>query len=195
MKVCILMGSPRLNGNTATLVELFANELKKHDVEINVINLYTKSIKPCIACRKCQDIFGAFGCPQQDDMQFIFDSIREADIFALATPIYSWYCTPPMKAMLDRLVYGMNKYYGNTEKKECLWENKKCAIITTCGYAIEKGADVFEQGIKRYCKHSKLVFAGMHAARDEGYHTKFINEQKIEQAKQFAVQLVDRFET
>lgn len=193
MKVCILMGSPRPNGNTASLVELFANELKKHDVEVGVINLFTKSIKPCIACRKCQDISGAFGCPLQDDMQFISDSIREADIFVLATPVYSWYCTPPMKAMLDRLVYGMNKYYGNTEKKECLWENKKCAIITTCGYPIEKGADLFEQGMIRYCKHSQLVFAGMHVARDEGYDTKFINEQKKEQAKQFAVQLVDRF--
>jgi len=34
------------------------------------------------------------------------------DLLVLASPIYSWYCSPPMKAVLDRLVYGMNKYYG-----------------------------------------------------------------------------------
>jgi multimeric flavodoxin WrbA len=186
MKVCILMGSPRRNGNTASLMEPFTAELKKHGVEITMINLYEKTIKPCIACRICQDISGAFGCPLQDDMQNICDCIMEADIFILATPIYSWYCTPPMKAALDRLVYGMNKYYGNTKKKESLWENKRCAILATCGYPIEKGADLFEQGMMRYCRHSKLEYIGMLAVRDEGDQTVFASEQKIEQARMFA---------
>ncbi len=190
MKICILMGSPRPNGNTASLLRPFVDELKKHDVEVCEINLYTKEIKPCIACRKCQDVFGAFGCPQEDDMQFIFDEILEADIFVLATPIYAWYCTAPMKAMLDRLAYGMNKYYGRIGKKECLWEGKKCAVIATCGYPVEKGASEFEQGMKRFCKHSKLDFVGMLAVRDEGYHTEFMNVQKAEEARRFAEQVV-----
>jgi len=189
MKVCILMGSPRPDGNTASLTEIFEGELKKRGAETTRINLYAKNIKPCVACRRCQDVSGAFGCPQKDDMQSIFDSVMEADVFVLATPIYSWYCTPPMKAVLDRLVYGMNKYYGNIEKKECLWENKKCAILATCGYPVEKGADVFEEGVKRYCKHSKLNYAGMLAVRDEGYYTEFINDRKTEQARKFAEDL------
>lgn len=119
MKVCILMGSPRPNGNTASLLKPFVSELKKYNAEIYEIDLHSKSIKPCTGCGVCQDIPDAFGCPQEDDVQYIFDAILAADIFVLATPIYSWYCTPPMKAMLDRLVYGMNKYYGNTEKKIC----------------------------------------------------------------------------
>lgn len=189
MKVCILMGSPRLNGNTASLTESFVNELEKYGAITNRIDLCTKSIQPCTACRKCQDVSGAFGCPQKDDMQDIFDSVLESDIFILATPIYSWYCTPPMKAMLDRLVYGMNKYYGNTQMKESLWKGKKCAILSTCGYQIEKGADLFEQGIIRYCRHSNLEYMGMLAERDQGYHMVFLNEEKIEQARQFARQI------
>lgn len=185
MNVCILMGSPRTGGNTASLVEPFAAGIRKHGAETKVIELYHKTIKPCLACRTCQDVSGAFGCPQKDDMQDIFDSVLEADAFVLATPIYSWYCTPPMKAVLDRLVYGMNKYYGAAEK-ECLWENKLCAVITTCGYRVEKGADLFEQGIIRYCKHSNLNYFGMLAMRDEGYHTAFIDDEKIKQAELFA---------
>lgn len=42
-----------------------------------------------------------------------FDKVLESDMLILAIPIYSWYCTPPMKAFIDRLVYGMNKYYGD----------------------------------------------------------------------------------
>jgi len=191
MKVCILISSPRRNGNTASLLEPFAEELKKHDAEIRIIDLYTKTVNPCIACRRCQNVSGSFGCPQKDDMQSVFDSVLEADIFILATPIYSWYCTPPMKAALDRLVYGMNKYYGVTGLKECLWEGKKCAVLSTCGYPVEKGADLFEQGIKRYCKHSNLDYVGMLAVRDEGYHAEFMNDEKAEQARRFASRIVN----
>lgn len=190
MNVCILMGSPRPNGNTASLLEPFEEELKRLGAGIKRIDLYSKSIKPCVDCRVCQDAFGGFGCPQRDDMQSIFDSVMDADLFVLATPIYSWYCTPPMKAMLDRLVYGMNKYYGNTGRKECLWENKKCAVLATCGYSPEKGADLFEQGMIRYCRHSKLQFMGKLATRNEGNRTEFMNTEKKELARQFARQIL-----
>ncbi|SBV99944.1 hypothetical protein KL86DPRO_11696 [uncultured delta proteobacterium] len=75
----------------------------------------------------------------------------------MATPIYSWFCTPPLKSLLDRLVYGMNKYYGE-KKGPALWAGKEAAIITTCGYRPEHGADLFEEGMKRYCKHSQLLY-------------------------------------
>lgn len=65
-----------------------------------------------------------------------------------------------MKALLDRLVYGMNKYYG-TEKGPALLEGKSAASVVTCGYPPEKGADLWEDGIKRYCKHSRLSYLGM----------------------------------
>jgi len=103
----------------------------------------------------------------------------------LATPIYSWYCTPPMKAALDRLVYGMNKFYGK-EKGTSIWEGKNCVIITTCGYTPAKGADLFEEGIKRYCKHSRLNYIGMLAERDLGYDKVFIDKEKIRCAAAFA---------
>ena len=50
----------------------------------------------------------------------------------MATPIYSWYCTPPMKALLDRMVYGMNKYYGE-EKGPSLWKGKALALLELMG--------------------------------------------------------------
>lgn len=109
----------------------------------------------------------------------------------LATPIYSWSCTAPMKALLDRLVYGMNKYYGD-EKGPALWKGKSVAMITTCGYPPEKGADLFEESMKRYCKHSQLVYEGMLSERDLGYKSVFKSDDKTERARAFARDLVCR---
>jgi multimeric flavodoxin WrbA len=185
MKFLILMGSPRHNGNTHELLKPFMEELILNNIKHELVWLYDKSIKPCIACRSCQKDWTIFGCPIKDDVQEIFDKIIESDAIILATPIYSWFCTPPMKSLLDRMVYGMNKYYGN-EKGPSLWAGKKLAIITTCGYRPEKGADLFEEGIKRYCKHSQLKYAGMLAERHLGYNTEFITDEKKENARLFA---------
>lgn len=112
MKVCMLMGSPRKNGNTFELLKPFIKTMEAQNCECTLTWLYDKNILPCCACRTCQNDWSIFGCPLDDDMQEIFDNVLACDLLVLATPIYSWYCTPPMKAVLDRLVYGMNKYYG-----------------------------------------------------------------------------------
>ncbi|TQI67640.1 flavodoxin family protein [Clostridium sp. KNHs216] len=188
MKYCILMGSPRKTGNTASLLKPFTEELSACGAEYDLISLYGKNIQPCIACRACQADWSKFGCRYQDDVQEIFDKILASDMLVLATPIYSWYCTPPMKALLDRLVYGMNKYYGN-EKGPALWAGKKLALLTTCGYRPEKGADLFEIGMERYCRHSQLVYMGMLAERDPGYETVFMDEYKENRVREYARKL------
>jgi len=190
MKCCILMGSPRKQGNTASLVTPFIQELTLQDIRHDILWLHDKRIEPCVACRACQKDWSVFGCRYQDDGQEIFDKVYASDVIILATPIYSWYCTPPMKALLDRLVYGMNKYYGD-EKGPALWAGKKVAIITTCGYKPDKGADLFEEGIKRYCKHSQLQYIGMLAERDLGYNSPFMTEEKAEHSRLFAQKIID----
>lgn len=189
MNCCILIGSPRKNGNTAALLKPFTETLKENQVHCNSIWLHEQTINPCTACRLCQQDWSRFGCCQKDDMQAIFNAIISADLLVLATPIYSWYCTPPMKAVLDRLVYGMNKYYGE-EKGPALWRGKQLALITTCGYRPEKGADLWEEGIKRYCKHSQLNYAGMLAERHLGYQSVFMDDGKAVRANEFARKLL-----
>ena len=189
LKFLILMGSPRKNGNTYELVKPFMEELKTNNNQCEILWLYDMNIKPCLACRVCQNYWTSFGCAIKDEAQIVFDKILESHVIILATPIYSWYCTPPMKSMMDRMVYGMNKYYGD-EKGPSLWAGKKVALITTCGYRPEKGSDLFEEGIKRYCKHSQLNYIGMLVERHLGYNTEFITEEKINNARLFARELM-----
>ena len=184
-KVCLLRGSPRKHGNTNALLIPLVDEFKKCGCEIEDFDLYTLDIQPCLACRKCQDNWSTPNCVHSDDMQSIFSAILGSDLILLATPIYSWYCTPPMKAALDRLVYAMNKYYG-METGPSLWAGKSVAVVATCGYPPEKGADLFEEGIKRYCKHSNLKYLGMACERHLGYATKFMDDQKASRMQEFA---------
>lgn len=191
MKVLVLMGSPRKNGNTAALLKPFCEELENGGAHVETVWLYDRDIRPCVACRTCQKDWSVFGCSQQDDVQEIFDKVLTCDLLVLATPIYSWYCTPPMKALLDRLVYGMNKFYG-AEKGPSLWAGKAVALLTTCGYRLEKGCDLFEEGVRRYCKHSQLWYLGGHAERHLGYDTVFMDAGKEARTRAFARELLKR---
>ena len=74
----------------------------------------------------------------------IAEEMLWADCITLATPIFAWYCTAKMKAVLDRH-YGFNKYYGSAEG--CLWEGKKVGIIATHGYDGAYATDPFEMGV------------------------------------------------
>lgn len=191
MECCILFSSPRKNGNTAAITEVFSNRMREKGASVVGFNLYEMELLPCTACRACQKDHTIFGCRQKDDMQKIFDALLKADIIAFATPVYSWYCTPPMKAVLDRMVYGMNKFYGEV-KGPSLWRGKTALLITTCGYPVEKGADLLNEGIRRYCRHSKLDYFGMLAEHHLGYDTVFMDDEKRERAVLFADSLIEK---
>ena len=190
MNVCILKGSPRKNGNTNSLLVPFAEALKEAGCSCRELDLHTMSLEPCVACRCCQENWHSFNCSRRDDMQQVFDAVLESDLIVLATPIYSWFCTPAMKIALDRLVYGMNKIYSMSPGPR-LWAGKSVAMVITCGYKPEKGADLFEEAMVRYCKHSRLIYKGMLAERHLGYHTEFMDEEKVQHARDFAKQLLE----
>ena len=82
----------------------------------------------------------------------------------------------------------MNKYYGQ-EKGPALWAGRSVALITTCGYPPEKGADLWEEGVRRYCRHSKLNYMGILVERHMGYQTTFMDEKKKSRAAAFAQSL------
>ena len=188
MNICILMGSMRKDGNTKTLLRPFIEELKDKKVTIQYIWLYDKYIEPCRSCFTCQNIEGKAGCSIDDEMDDIYGAILESDCIVFATPIYSWFCTAPMKAVIDRL-FCMNKFYGNTKTQYGLWQGKYCAVVSTCGYDIENGADLFEEAIKRLAKHSSLKYIGMLAVRDINGVEDFQRNDVINNAEEFALNI------
>jgi len=185
MKVTILQGSPRREGNTAFLTRAFQEECVRLGVETDYFHLYDLDVNPCLGCMACQDVLDGLGCVQHDAFARVFTAMADSDVILLATPIYAWYCTTPMKALVDRTIYAGNKNYGK-EKGPAMLAGKKIASIVTCGYPAEKGADLWEAGLKRWCKHGKMEYIGMLCRRDLGRSVPFEDEEKEQAARDFA---------
>lgn len=190
MKFLILMGSPRKVSNTAELTKPFIKELENSGAEVKYIELKDKNIAPCKGCYACQQVEGEYGCVIKDDMYEIVDEIVKADVIILATPIYSFYCTTQMKAVLDRH-YGLNKFYGSAQGS--LWEGKSVGIIATHGYDTPYATEAFEVGIKHLCEHSKLNYIGMYSVEDTDDLASFKTPEAISGAKAFAKEVFTKF--
>ena len=116
MKCCVLFGSPRGGqSNTRALLTEFLDEWQAAGNTFVVYSLYDEAISPCMACRGCQWDWDGPNCVIDDDMTGIYEEILACDLLLLASPIYLWSCTAPMKAALDRCIYALCKYYGDEQ--------------------------------------------------------------------------------
>jgi len=190
MKVCIINGSPRRNGNTAELLKPFRERLLRLGTEIDDIFLKDYKVGPCLGCYACQNVSGEYGCVQKDDAEAVWMRAGEADLLVLATPIYSWYCTAEMKALMDRH-YALNKYYGSGQGQ--LIPRLSVALLTTHGYKDEYANEPFETGIRRLCKHCHWDYLGRYSARDIDGISDMQTEEAMDGARRFADELLQKF--
>ena len=186
MKAAIIYGSKRKKGNTAALLEPFMRELEENGVELDYFDVYEKNIAGCRACLVCQKDNTRISCVIPDDMQSVLKSMAESDLIIIAAPVYAWSAPAPVKAVIDRVIYASCKYYGDDPHGPALLKGKRLALLTTCGYPVEKGADLYEDMMKRYCKHCGLIYAGMLAERQRNLKEAFMDEVKEEHARSFA---------
>lgn len=73
MKITILNGSPRENGNTEIMAQEFAKGAKENGHEVELINLAGKQIAGCKGCQYCFTHDGV--CSQKDDMAAILENL------------------------------------------------------------------------------------------------------------------------
>ena len=100
-KVLAILGSPRADGVTATMLDYSIREAEKAGYIVSKINLYEKQISFCTGCRRCLD---SGMCIQKDDMQEIVLLFHESQIVLLAAPTY-WANVPaPVKNLFDRML-------------------------------------------------------------------------------------------
>lgn len=102
MKVLILNGSPRRDGNTSVAVNEMVNIFVKENIEAEVVYVGTEAVRGCIACGKC----GETGrCVFDDVVNEIAPKFEEADGLVLASPVYYASANATLIAVLDRLFY------------------------------------------------------------------------------------------
>ena len=87
MKILVLNGSPRPNGTTKKMVNAFKNGAESASHQVMVADVCQKKIAGCLACEYCHNK-GQGACIQKDDMQEIYELLKEAEMLIIASPIY-----------------------------------------------------------------------------------------------------------
>jgi multimeric flavodoxin WrbA len=102
MEVVAICSSPRLKGNTATLVEALLEGARQAGATTTRFDPAKMKIGDCDADRMCLESAEA-GCIQDDDMQQVYAALKRAEAWVFAAPVYFWNVAAPMKRVVDRL--------------------------------------------------------------------------------------------
>ncbi|MCX8034454.1 MAG: flavodoxin family protein [Thermodesulfovibrio sp.] len=101
MKVVAFNGSPRKNGNTYHAIKMVAEELKKENISVEIVQVGGKSIRGCIACYKCAQNKNE-KCSIDDEVNGWIQKIKKADGIILGSPVYFSGIAGTFKCFLDR---------------------------------------------------------------------------------------------
>lgn len=103
MKVIILNGSPKANGNTATALHEAERVLNEQGIDTEWIHVGHRTIHGCIACNKCWDNNGI--CQFGDIVNDISDKMKDSDGMLIGSPVYFASPNGTLISLLDRLFY------------------------------------------------------------------------------------------
>ena len=102
MKVLMLNGSSKANGNTYHALEVAGRQLKADGIDYEIFQIGPAPVRDCIGCNRCTDE----GCVFTDDgvNEFIAKA-KEADGFIFGTPVYYAHPSGRILSFLDRAFY------------------------------------------------------------------------------------------
>lgn len=110
MKVLLINGSPKANGNTAFALQQMADVFQAENIETEIIHVGNQPIRGCIACGGCHK---TGKCVFDDLVNETAEKLENADGLVLGSPVY--YASPngTLLSFLDRLFYSS----GNVDKR------------------------------------------------------------------------------
>jgi multimeric flavodoxin WrbA len=102
MKVLLLNGSPKGNGNTAMALSEMEKVFAQEGIEAEIVQVGSKNVRGCIACGHC---YREGRCVFDDVVNEIAAKFQEADGLVVASPVYYASANATLVAALDRLFY------------------------------------------------------------------------------------------
>ncbi len=120
MKVLMLNGSPRPDGNTFCCLKEIETQLQKHGVESEIIQIGRQPIRMCINCGGCRQ---NDGCVFDDDIcNMIAQKLSKADAIIVGSPVYYGQPNGGVLSLMQRLFYSAGH----------LAQNKPAAAVAVC---------------------------------------------------------------
>ena len=110
MKVLMLNGGWRAEGNSAFMLEYIASELEKDGIESEIVNVGAAPVRDCLGCGKCSE---TGRCIFSDDgVNDFIDKAENADGLIFATPVFYAHPAGRVLSFLDRVFYaGFRKVF------------------------------------------------------------------------------------
>ena len=103
MKVLLINGSPRQNGNTHAALAEAAKVLEAEGIEAQLEWIGKAPIRGCIGCGKCKEK-GESRCIFNDDRcNALIEKAAEADGYLIGSPVYYAGANGTLISLLDRM--------------------------------------------------------------------------------------------
>lgn len=131
MKIISVLGSPRSEGNSTTIVKKFCEAAEKKGANIELFTLNSLNFKGCQGCMTCKTKTDR--CVVKDDLTQVLDSIYEADILVLASPVYMGEVSGQLKCFLDRTFSFLTPDFKTSPNPSRLPKGKKALVVTAQG--------------------------------------------------------------
>ena len=131
MKILVVKGSPRKQGNSSILADELAESARKTGAEVATIRLHGLSIAPCRGCEHCHQV-KVGECVTKDDMQSLYPKVLEAQAIVYAGPIYWFTISAQLKLFIDRC-YSLNAASDSDPEAPSFLAGKKIVGLFTYG--------------------------------------------------------------
>lgn len=120
MKVLLINGSPRRQGNTYLALHEVAQQLEKQGVDSEIVWIGNKPVRGCIACYKC--VGGDHRCVFNDDVcNEVIAKMAESDALIVGSPVYWGQPAGPLLSLQQRmLVAGKPNFVGKPAAAVCI---------------------------------------------------------------------------
>lgn len=102
MKVLLINGSPKANGNTACALKQMAEVFDSQGISWEMIHVGHLAIRGCVCCKSCKN---TGKCAIDDIVNEVKKKLLEADGMVLASPVYYAAANSTLTAFCDRLFY------------------------------------------------------------------------------------------
>lgn len=102
MNITAIYGSPRRGGNSDALANHLLNRLEDQGARISRFYLNSLSFRGCQGCMGCKTSESS-GCTLHDDLRAVLDTLPDADVLVIASPVYFGDVSAQTKGFIDRI--------------------------------------------------------------------------------------------
>ena len=103
MKVLMINGSPRVDGNTTIALSEMEKIFNENGIEVHTVQVGQMSVRGCLGCMACHN--GHKGCVINDVVNELHPYLDECDGMVIASPVYYASANATLISVLDRLFY------------------------------------------------------------------------------------------